>query len=160
MLSWRLNTTINFIWYQRNGISGIKLKTAYFSQGHCHQRKSRSSCQSFVAMVSGLCPSTPHQGLGIFTFPYKHKRKQPKSSGAAGERLLGCDSTKLWAVSRPSLVPRQSALFKQKAFWLESGLRVLPQKPRGVQGTQQYGCSFLEEATAWRCGLEVMLGCK
>lgn len=88
-LSWNPNCTENKYYYElhlKSGeweliISGIKLKVAYFSQGHCHQRKSRSRHLSFLAMVSGLSPSPPHQGLGIFTSPCKHKREQPKSPG-------------------------------------------------------------------------------
>lgn len=98
-LSWNPNCTENKYYCElhlKSGeweliISGIKLKVAYFSQGHCHQRKSRSRHLSFLAMVSGLVPSPRPWN---FYLPLQTQERAAKVPRAAGERLLGCNSTK------------------------------------------------------------------
>lgn len=118
--------TINSIWYQK-GISGVKLKMAYFTQGHCHQRKSRSS---FLDRYQDSAPLPPHRGPGILYLPLQTQERAAKVPKAAGERLLGCNSTKHWAVSWPSLVLRQSALFNRRLSGFNHAQQCCPISPR------------------------------
>lgn len=120
----RLNT-INSIWYQ-NGISGIKLKMAYFTQ---RPLSSEEVKVQFLGQVSGLCPSTPHRGPGILSLPLQRQERAAKVPKAAGERLLGCNSTKRRAVSWPSLVPHQSALLNRRLSGLNHALQCCPISP-------------------------------
>lgn len=118
LTAWRLNLTP----FDSEGPGSQELgsKKAYFSQGSCYQRKSMSSCPEFLGHSIRTLPLYPHQGLGIFTFPCKHKTEQPKSPGLLEKGCSGAIPQSARAVSWPSLMLRQSALFKQKAFWLES----------------------------------------
>lgn len=131
-------------------------KNANFSQGNCHQRKSTSRCPEFLGHGIRTLPLYPHQGLGIFYLPLQTQVRAAKVPGAAGERLLGCNSTK-----HPSCFLAKSDAACVNLLRLNrrlSGLNQSP-KPRGDQGTNQYGYPFLEEAAGLHCGLEVILRC-